>query len=134
VKPNTYYSFGTLPTSFTTSSVSGIIVRNDGTVRETYLLRLTTGPPYTIWNSSTIAENNQFVMYTIGRSSQPPFDSFGESEGNDILTLWNITSSGTNFCVDGETPIAVGREPYIVDQLASDWQTIPVVITAQEAE
>lgn len=153
VEPNTWYSFGTLPTNFTTSSVSGIIVRNNGTLKQRYTLRLTTGPPYTIWNSSTIAGNNQFVLYTVGRASQPAIGSFGELEGNDILTLWDIDASIKNFNVDGETPIATNREPYkppdITDTALTDctfwfkfrtplavsttnWQTIPIVFTAIE--
>jgi len=144
------YNFGALSTQISTVSVSGIVIRNDGNVNETYSLRVTTGtswPAATIWQSSTTTGNNQFVLYGIFKDTQPHSGNFGENPGNDIITLDNQKASLSNFS-DG-THQGAGIEPYVISPLLSDttiwfklktpiatsttdYQTIPVTFTAEE--
>lgn len=144
------YSFGTLPTQVSTVSLTGIIVRNDGNVNASYLLRIATGtfpPANTIWDTSTTIGANRFVLKTMFKSAQPLDGDFGAVAGDDILTLEDIYATGVNFS-DGTHE---GRhiEPFLVAPLLSDttlwfrlstplststteYQTIPVVITSEE--
>jgi len=144
------YNFGALSTQISTVSVSGIVIRNDGNVNETYSLRVTTGtswPAATIWQSSTTTGNNQFVLYGIFKDTQPHSGNFGENPGNDIITLDNQKASLANFS-DG-THQGAGIELYVISPLLSDttiwfklktpiatsttdYQTIPVTFTAEE--
>lgn len=102
IQPNTYYDFGSVGTNLEVVSSSGIVIRNNGRVLETYSLSVTTGtspPANTVWDISTDATpgNNEFVLYAVFKSTQPQLNDFGDNPGNDILLLSNQTCSTTNF-------------------------------------
>ena len=144
------YNFGAVPTQISTVSLNGIIVRNDGNVNASYLLRIATGtvpPANTIWDTSTTIGANRFVLKTMFKNAQPLDGDFGAAAGDDVLTLEDIYATGVNFS-DGTHE---GRyiEPFLAAPLLSDttlwfrlstplststteYQTIPVVITSEE--
>jgi hypothetical protein len=150
VEPTTWYDFGDVATNVSTVSASGLMVRNDGNVHETYSLRITTGtepPANTVWTSSTTVGYDLFVLYGLFKDQQPDASAFDDAD--DILTLDPQRASASQFSDGSRT--GVGVRPYLLDPLSSDtmlWfklrtplatsttdqQTIPVVITAEESE
>jgi len=91
----TTYNFGSIGTSLEVVSNSGIVSRNNGNILETYKLNLTTGNTTlgTVWTPSVdaTAGNDEFVLYSIFKSTKPETADFGDILYDDIL------STGTQF-------------------------------------
>jgi hypothetical protein len=132
----TDYIIGELQTNISTVCTTGTVIRNSGNVKLTYSLAITTGAPFTVWSASTTPGVDMFTAYGLFKDVQPAETDFIDtSEGNDVLTVWNIKSSNTNFS-DG-TKTGVGVEPFIVKPLLSDctvWMKLKTATATTTAE
>lgn len=152
VDPSTY-DYTEAPTNYSVVAASGVLVRNNGTVNETYFLRISTSltqPEFSVWSASTTPGNNTYALYAVFASTKPDAANYGDSEGDDILTLTDISASTVNFTY-GNKPGGTNIPPFDYQPLLSDtplWfklktplatsttgqQVIPVVITATETQ
>jgi hypothetical protein len=148
--PATYYDFGWLETNISSIAAFALNIKNTGTVYETYKLRLTTGPPYTVWDSSTTNYYDRFVLQGIFyKSEETPLNQyFNSSAGDDVIIYWgSIPASGTNFARDEGLIEDKGIYVYPLTSRAlwfrlttplavstTEQQIIPVVIHAEESQ
>jgi hypothetical protein len=150
VDPSTY-DFGWQTAGASTVAVNGVLVRNNGNANETYKLRVTTGtlwPAQTVWMSSTTAATNRFVLYSMFNSTRPASTDFGDKEGDDIVTPYDIFCDATNFSmgnVSGNNVPPLMTQVLLCDNTmwfkfkmplltsTTNAQTIPIVITATES-
>lgn len=104
VPPATYYDFGVLETNVSSISAYALVIKNIGTVYETFGLRITTGPPFTTWDAGLFPNwYDKFVLQGIFylTEEQPLNQDFNPNPGDDIImSTTTIYSSATKFAKD----------------------------------